>query len=91
MRGNPILKPCFLVLIGIITSEGVLRVFTREELQIILLDMQSYINRTTILAESPSHKALREKIESMIDNYIDCNHDGWAKCRFCGENFRGVD
>lgn len=46
--------------------------FTIEELQIILLDMNAYIHRTTILAESPSHKALRDKIESMIDNY--CEH-----------------
>lgn len=49
--------------------------FTREQLQIILLDMNAYIyrTRTAILAESPSHKALRDKIESMIDNY--CNHE----------------
>lgn len=45
--------------------------FTKEELQIISLDMHSYINRTTLLGESPSHKELREKVDSMIDNYIE--------------------
>lgn len=47
--------------------------FTKEELQIMLLDMNVYINTTKILAESPSHKRLREKLEHMIDNY--CEHD----------------
>ena len=46
--------------------------FTKEELQIIHLDMTAYINRTPMLNESPSHKALRDKVESMIDNY--CEH-----------------
>jgi hypothetical protein len=46
--------------------------FTKEELQIIHLDMTTYVNRTTILTESPSHKVLRDKVESMIDNY--CEH-----------------
>ncbi len=45
--------------------------FTKEELQIIHLDMTTYINRTPMLNESPSHKALRDKVESMIDNYQD--------------------
>lgn len=50
--------------------------FTKEELQIIHLDMTSYINRTPMLNESPSHKSLRDKIQSMIDNY--CEHE-WRK------------
>jgi hypothetical protein len=47
--------------------------FTKEELQIIHLDMTVYINRTPMLAESPSHRALRDKVEAMIDNY--CEHE----------------
>ena len=43
--------------------------FTKEELEIMLLDMECYINRTPMLKESPSHKALRVKLQSMIDNY----------------------
>lgn len=52
--------------------------FTKEELEIILLDMNAYIHRTTILAESPSHRTLRDKIQSMIDNYCEhqsCKHE----------------
>ncbi len=51
--------------------------FTKDELQIIHLDMTTYINRTPILNESPSHKALRDKVEGMIDNY--CDHE-WIPC-----------
>lgn len=48
--------------------------FTKEELQIILLDMDTYINiNKSILKESPSHGQLRLKIQSMIDNY--CEHE----------------
>ena len=56
--------------------------FTEEELQIILLDMQAYIHRNTILAESPSHRDLREKIESLINNF--CTHEGRKGCMCCG-------
>jgi len=62
--------------------------FTKEELQIILLDMNAYIHRTTILAESSSHKALRDKIEGLIDSH--CEHKientaGWVyECQKCG-------
>lgn len=67
--------------------------FTKEELQIILLDMECYINRTPMLKESPSHKALRLKIESMINKYNECAHDpretkdavGMYHCPECGE------
>lgn len=47
--------------------------FTLEELQIIHLDMTNYINRTPMLNEAPSHKALRNKIQTMIHNY--CTHE----------------
>lgn len=50
--------------------------FTREELQIINLDMTTYVNIMSMLKESPIHKELRDKIQSMIDNY--CEHD-WRK------------
>ena len=45
--------------------------FTKEELQIIHLDMTTYVNRTPMLKESPSHKELRDKIQSMIDDYCE--------------------
>lgn len=47
--------------------------FTKDELQIILLDMDTYIRQNKILKESPIHKELRLKIQSMIDNY--CDHE----------------
>jgi hypothetical protein len=47
--------------------------FTKEDIQIIHLDMTTYINRTPMLNESPSYKALRDKVEGMIDNY--CEHE----------------
>ena len=77
-------------LAGVVMSE-----FTKEELQVILLDMNTYINRTTILAESPSHKALRVKIESMIDNYCDHEWRCWddahntRECIKCDERRTG--
>lgn len=63
--------------------------FTKEELQIILLDMDTYINlNKSILKESPSHGQLRLKIQSMIDNYCDHEHEGdfhvcVDKCKKC--------
>lgn len=48
--------------------------FTKEELEIIHLDMTTYINIAPMLNESPSHKALRDKVVSMIESY--CKHDG---------------
>lgn len=47
--------------------------FTKEELQIIHLDMTIYAKKTHLLKESPSHQALRDKVQSMIDNY--CEHE----------------
>ena len=47
--------------------------FTKDELQIILLDMDTYIRQNKILKESPIHKELRLKIQAMIDNY--CEHE----------------
>ena len=49
--------------------------FTKDELNIIYLDMTIYAKRNTPpLKESPSHLDLRNKIQSMIDNY--CDHKG---------------
>jgi len=66
--------------------------FTKEELQIIHLDMTTYVNRTPMLSESPSHKALRDKVEFMIDNYCEhdwryTQHDQPIDCRKCGMNY----
>jgi len=50
--------------------------FTKSELQIILLDMDTYIQMNKILRESPIHRELRLKIQSMIDDYSEheCSH-----------------
>lgn len=48
--------------------------FTKDEWQIILLDMDTYILNSNPLTESPTHLELRNKIQSLIDNY--CEHDG---------------
>lgn len=71
--------------------------FTKEELQIIHLDMTIYAEKTHLLKESPSHKSLRAKIQAMIDNY-QCKHesDGMCylsnppqyKCIRCGQFYR---
>ncbi len=45
--------------------------FTKQELQIIHLDMIRALHETPILNPSPSHVALIHKVESMIDNYRD--------------------
>lgn len=47
--------------------------FTKDELLIIHLDMCTYIEQNKILKESPIHKELRLKIQSMLDNY--CEHE----------------
>ncbi len=46
--------------------------FKKCELQIIHLDMTTYINRTPMLNESPCHKELKDKVQRMIENY--CEH-----------------
>jgi hypothetical protein len=46
--------------------------FTKDELEIIYLDMTIYANKATPLKESPSHLELRNKVQSMINNY--CEH-----------------
>lgn len=50
--------------------------FTKDELNILLLDMEDYALLWLDLGvtESPTHAALREKLQSMIDNY--CEHSG---------------
>ncbi len=40
--------------------------------------MTTYINRTPMLNESPSHKALRDKVERMIDNYCEHELEDWS-------------
>lgn len=66
--------------------------FTKEELQIIFLEMNISINRhKDLLKVAPSYQALRDKIESMIDNY--CDHDWnetfsereYFRCSKCGD------
>lgn len=53
--------------------------FTKEELQILLLEMNISINRHKgLLKVAPSYKDLKDKIQSMIDNYCEqkpCNPD----------------
>jgi len=56
--------------------------FTKEELQIIHLDMTTYVNNAKPLKESPSHKELRDKVKYMIDNY--CEHPETYDCKSCG-------
>ena len=72
--------------------------FTKDELQIILLEMNIVIQRTKkegALQISPIFFELREKIQSMIDNYCDHmwtsvgNHE-WLHCIVCKENFNYV-
>jgi hypothetical protein len=55
--------------------------FTKEELQIILLDMDTYIAKLKMLKESPSHRQLRLKIQTMIEKY--CEHDWQNHCCSC--------
>lgn len=57
--------------------------FTKKELQIMLLDMNGYAKSHLPLKESPSHRALREKIQSMIDIYDAIKIDVWH-CEKCG-------
>jgi hypothetical protein len=63
--------------------------FTKEDLLIIYLDMCTYVEQKKILKESHTHKELRLKVQSMIDNY--CEHDFQALtsfrdiCSKCGE------
>lgn len=56
--------------------------FTKEELQIIHLDMTTYVNNAKPLKESPGHKELRGKIGLMIDKY--CEHGDTYHCDYCG-------
>ncbi len=64
--------------------------FTKEELQIILLEMNISINRhENLLKVAPSYQSLKDKIQSMIDNYKDpnCIHEVDMKlnaCKLCG-------
>jgi hypothetical protein len=59
--------------------------FTKEELQILLLEMNISINRhKDLLRVAPSYQALRDKVDVMIDSY--CEHEwsiGGADCIYC--------
>jgi hypothetical protein len=56
--------------------------FTKDELQIMYLDMTFYYQSTKILKESPKHLELREKIQKMIDSYCDPEKTtGWVYVR----------
>lgn len=57
---------------------------TKDELQIILLDMDINIKNAPPLRPSPIYIELRNKVESMINNY--CEHHwqhGGADCIVC--------
>ncbi|HCJ1045989.1 TPA: hypothetical protein NQN30_000378 [Legionella pneumophila] len=64
--------------------------FTKDELGIILLEMNISINRNGgILKIADSYIDLRDKVESMIDNYCEHEPEGdWHvcvdKCKKCG-------
>jgi hypothetical protein len=47
--------------------------FTKDELYIILIDMQVRIVKSQPLNPAPSYLALRDKVRGMIDNY--CEHE----------------
>jgi hypothetical protein len=57
--------------------------FTKEELEIIHLDMTVYAKRWYPLKEAQNHQDLRDKLQSMIDNY--CEHDGKIGKDYPGE------
>lgn len=69
--------------------------FTKDELNIILLEMNIVIQRTTkegVLSISPIYFKLRDKVHSMIENY--CEHKWysggnrpWLHCIKCKSNF----
>ena len=69
--------------------------FTKEELQIILLDMDINIKKAPPLKPSPIYIELRSKVELMINNY--CEHE-WRcfddqyntrECIKCAERLQG--
>ena len=51
---------------------------TKDELRIILLDMDINIFKAPPLKPSPIYLALREKIQFMIDNYCEHELEDWA-------------
>lgn len=70
--------------------------FNKGELQILLLEMNISIQRTPKqLKVSPIYIALRDKIESMIDNLCDHSWSCWDDeyntrvCTKCAETRRG--
>ena len=65
--------------------------FTKEELEIIHLDICVYLNKSILLKPPKHHIELRDKIQRMIDNY--CEHkwrcfddtQNTRECINCGE------
>lgn len=55
--------------------------FTKEELQIIHLDICVYINKSKITNVPQNHLDLRDKVNSMIENY--CEHKWENTCCGC--------
>ncbi len=64
--------------------------FTKEELQIIHLDICVYLNKSTLLQPPQHHIDLRDKVAEMIDNYCDHEKGGIEHiefmdiCKKCG-------
>lgn len=55
--------------------------FTKEELQILLLEMKIYIYKSEPLKAAKSYVELKDKLESMVDNY--CEHEWENTCCQC--------
>ena len=47
--------------------------FTKDELEVILLDMTCIAEKNRQLKEAPFHLEIRNKLQSLIDNY--CEHE----------------
>jgi len=60
--------------------------FTKDDLQIILLDMNINIHKAPPLTPSPSYLALRDKVVSMIHNYEETKdwEQKMGMCDKCG-------
>lgn len=62
--------------------------FTKEELKILLLEIDISISRhEELLKIAPSYEDLKFKIQSMIDNYSEENEDDFI-CSQCDDNYR---
>lgn len=59
--------------------------FTKEELEHLYDGLWNLMK----LGWIKTNLQINKKIQTMIENY--CEHDGYAKCRFCGNDFRGLN